>query len=81
MILRALRESGGAAVAVADKEMARWVDAIGAATGVFAAPEGGATAAAAPMLREMGLLDGGEEVLLFNTGSGLKYVGMEPEEA
>lgn len=81
LILRALRESGGAAVAVADKEMARWVDAIGAATGVFAAPEGGATAAAAPMLREMGLLDGGEEVLLFNTGSGLKYVGMEPEEA
>ncbi len=79
LILRALRESEGGAVAVSDQDMARWVEAIGAATGVFAAPEGGATAAAVPKLRDMGLLGGGEEVLLFNTGSGLKYVGMEPE--
>lgn len=78
LILRALRESGGGAVAVSDRAMARAVRAMGAATGVFAAPEGGATAAALPSLRDAGLLDEGDEVVLFNTGSGLKYVGMEP---
>lgn len=78
LILRALRESGGGAVAVQDAEMAEWVAAMGAATGVFAAPEGGATAAAVPKLRRMGLIEGEDEVVLFNTGSGLKYVGMEP---
>ena len=47
LILRALRESGGTAVAVPDHEMAEWVHHMGADTGVFAAPEGGAVAAAA----------------------------------
>ena len=47
-------------------------------TGIFAAPEGGAVAAAVPALIAMGALDRDEEVLLFNTGSGLKYVGMSP---
>ncbi len=78
LILRAIRESGGGAVAVPDGEMEEWVRAMGAATGIFAAPEGGATAAAVPRLREMGLIGAGDEVVLFNTGSGLKYVGMEP---
>ncbi len=78
LILDALRESGGGAVAVPDAEMHRWVQAMGADTGVFAAPEGGAVAAAVPLLRDKGLIDSGDEVLLFNTGSGLKYVGMEP---
>ncbi len=78
LILRALRESGGGAVAVGDRDMAGAVKAVGAATGVFAAPEGGATAAALPALRDMGLLNERDEVVLFNTGSGLKYVGMEP---
>ena len=78
LILRAIRESGGGAVAVPDREMEVWVREMGAATGIFAAPEGGATAAAVPRLREMGLIGAGDEVVLFNTGSGLKYVGMEP---
>ncbi len=78
LVLRALRESGGGAVAVQDAEMAEWVAAMGTATGVFAAPEGGATAAAVPKLRAMGLIEAEDEVVLFNTGSGLKYVGMEP---
>lgn len=78
LILRAIRESGGGAVAVPDAEMQRWVETMGAATGIFAAPEGGATAAAVPRLIEMGLIDADDEVVLFNTGSGLKYVGMEP---
>jgi threonine synthase len=78
LILRALRESGGGAAAVSDSAMEEWVQKLGADTGIFAAPEGGATAAAVPMLMEQGLIDAEDEVLLFNTGSGLKYVGMEP---
>ena len=78
LILRGIRESGGGAVAVPDTEMQEWVDRMGAATGIFGAPEGGATAAAVPRLMDMGLIGAGDEVVLFNTGSGLKYVGMEP---
>jgi threonine synthase len=78
LILRALRESGGGAVAVPDTAMAEWVSKLGADTGIFAAPEGGATAAAVEALMGMGLIEGDDEVVLFNTGSGLKYVGMEP---
>jgi threonine synthase len=47
---------------------------LGAATGIFAAPEGGAVAAAVPLLLQQGLIDAGEETVLFITGSGLKYV-------
>jgi threonine synthase len=47
---------------------------MGRTTGVFAAPEGGATAAAVPLLLKRGLLRRDEEIVLFNTGSGLKYV-------
>jgi threonine synthase len=78
LILRALRESGGGAVAVPDHTMAEWVEKIGSDTGIFAAPEGGATAAAVPMLMEKGLIEEKDEVVLFNTGSGLKYAGMSP---
>jgi threonine synthase len=50
------------------------VRVMGAATGVFAAPEGGAVAAAVPVLVERGLVSMDDEVVLFITGSGLKYV-------
>ena len=78
LILQALRESNGGAVAVPDAEMELWVNAMGADAGIFGAPEGGAVAAAVPRLLEMGLITPDDEVVLFNTGSGLKYVGMEP---
>jgi threonine synthase len=78
LILDAVRASGGAAVAVPDGEMDAWVEAIGADTGVFAAPEGGAVAAAVARLRGDGRISERDEVVLFNTGSGLKYVGMDP---
>lgn len=78
LILAALRESGGGAVAVPDSSMYEWVQAVGRDTGVFAAPEGGAVAAAVPLLLDRGLMSPDDEVLLFNTGSGLKYVGMNP---
>lgn len=73
LMLDAIRSSGGAAVAVDDRAMADGVALIGRCTGVYAAIEGGATAAAIPVLLERGLLHGGEEVVLFNTGSGLTY--------
>ena len=78
LILEAVRESGGAAVAISDNEMNEWVGLLGAETGVFVCPEGGAVAAAVPALLERGLLSPEDEVVLFNTGSGLKYVGMKP---
>jgi threonine synthase len=74
LILRALRESNGTAIAVADAEMRDAVRAIGRATGIFAAPEGGAVYAAARRLVESGWIGEADEVLLFNTGSGLKYI-------
>ena len=51
---------------------------MGADTGIFGAPEGGAVAAAADRLRRTGFLSDDDEVVLFNTGSGLKYVGNTP---
>ena len=80
LILRALRDSGGAAVAVSDSDMAGWVGRIGRHTGIFAAPEGGATAAATVALRATGAVAPDDEVALFITGSGLKYVGTEPDD-
>lgn len=80
LILQALRESGGGAVAVPDRAMAEWVERLGADTGVFACPEGGATVAAVPLLREREMISADDEVVLFNTGSGLKYVGACPTE-
>ncbi len=73
LILDAIRASGGAAVAVEDEAMTEAVALIGRATGVFACPEGGATAAAMAPLLEGGHVRPDEEVVLFNTGSGLKY--------
>jgi threonine synthase len=74
IMLDLLRASGGTAVTVTDEEMEQAVADLGAATGIFAAPEGGAALAAARMLADSGFLQPHEVVVLFNTGSGLKYV-------
>ena len=74
LILRGIRESGGAAIAVSDAEMHGAVELMGRTTGVFGAPEGGATVAAIKPLIEQGALNASDEIVLFNTGSGLKYV-------
>ena len=74
LTLDALRESGGMAIAVTDAELIAAVSEIGALEGVFCAPEG---AACLPALRKMmadGAIDGGESVVLFNTGAGVKYL-------
>jgi threonine synthase len=78
LTLKVLRESEGAAVAVPDATMAEWVRVVGRETGLFVSPEGGAVAAATRMLRDRGLLSEDDEVVLFATATGLKYVGREP---
>ena len=65
-------------MAVSDSKMDEWVHVLGADTGVFVCPEGGAVAAAVAPLLDGGFLLPQDEVVLFNTGSGLKYVGMTP---
>ncbi len=74
LIIDALRESGGTAIAVTDDELIAATREIGAAEGLFCAPEG---AACLPALRKM--IDAGqvkpeEHVVLFNTGAGVKYL-------
>ncbi len=76
LMLRAIRDSGGAAIAVPDDEMRRWTPLVGGDTGIFCAPEGAATAAAVQHLRHSGAIRADDTVVLFNTGCGLKYVGM-----
>ena len=80
LILRALRESGGTAVAVTDEEIFESTKTIGRTEGIFAAPEGGATLAALKRLISVGWIDEKESVVLFNTGSGHKYMGLWSSE-
>jgi threonine synthase len=74
LILAILRESGGDAIAVEDDDMRRAEDEIGAAEGLFVCPEGAATWAAAKKLAAAGRLDPRSRIVLFNTGTGFKYV-------
>ncbi len=73
LMLRAIRASKGTALAVGDDELMRGATTIARSEGIFAAPEGGATAAAYATLRARGWIREGERTVLFNTGSGLSY--------
>jgi threonine synthase len=73
LILQAVRESGGTAVAVPDAAIADAQREMARLTGVYSAPEGAATWAAARALRRSGELRGDERIVLFSTGMGLKY--------
>ncbi len=73
LVLRALYDTGGTALAVGDETILARQRELSSAEGVFVCPEGGATLAAAIVLRERGWIRAGERVLLINTGSGLKY--------
>jgi threonine synthase len=73
LILRAIRSSGGVALAVPDAEMLHYARVMGSHSGVFPAPEGAACLAAQVHLIEQGWIGADEKVVLFNTGSGLKY--------
>lgn len=74
LILEILRQSGGRAVAVTDEEMLVEARAMGRSEGLFVCPEGGATLAALKKLIRSRFVQPSDEVVLFNTGSGLKYL-------
>ncbi len=74
IMLDLIRSSGGTAVTVTDEQMLEGAKQLGRATGIFAAPEGGAVVAGAQALLDNGFISAHETVVLFNTGSGLKYL-------
>ena len=74
LILDYVRASGGVAIAVSDEQIKQAVAELGAAEGMFAAPEGAACVVAYRKLLESKFLSPADEVVLFNTGSGLKYL-------
>src|SRR5438034_6095120 len=74
LILKILRESNGGAIAVDDEEMIRVAREVGSKEGLFVCPEGAACSAALKSLRSKGKIASGERVVIFNTGSGVKYL-------
>ena len=74
LMLRILRESNGGAVAVDDQTMITITSEVGATEGIFVAPEGAACFAALRSLCADGRIAREERVVIFNTGSGIKYL-------
>ncbi|MDE2889548.1 MAG: threonine synthase [Gemmatimonadota bacterium] len=74
LMLRAIRESHGTAIAVTDGALLACVDEMASSTGIFPAPEGAATLAGLKELAGKGWVSSEERVVLFNTGTGLKYI-------
>jgi len=73
-VLRNLRESQGTALAVSDEAILQARRRLAAREGLFTAPEGAATLAGLQKLVEVGWVKPEEKVVLFNTGTGLKYL-------
>ncbi len=74
LILQALRASNGTAIAVSDDEISLAQKEMASREGVLAAPEGAATWAALKQLAGQGWIQPDDRIVLFNTGSGLKYL-------
>jgi threonine synthase len=74
LVLKGLKESRGTAVAVSDEEIKDAVQHWARTEGVFAAPEGAASLVAYRKLRSSGFLSEKDKVVLFNTGTALKYL-------
>jgi len=74
LVLQAVRESAGTAVAVSDIEMMNAAEELASHEGLFIAPEGGACMAALKKLRQSGFLNRDDRILIYNTGSGYKYL-------
>jgi threonine synthase len=74
LILDAIRESGGTAITVTDDEMLEGSREMARTTGIFASPEGGACVPALRKLLARGDVKSNEKIVLFNTGSGIKYL-------
>lgn len=79
IMLDILRKSGGTAVSVTDDQLIAAVKEIGSAEGLFAAPEGAACLPALKQLLDRGEVDRNERIVLFNTGTGVKYLEAFPE--
>ena len=73
LVLNAVRESGGTAIAITDEDMINAGVQLASDEGIYAAPEGAACVAAAQKLIESGFLNRSDRIVLYNTGSGLKY--------
>jgi threonine synthase len=76
LVLRAVRASGGTALAVTDADMLRGMRELGSRQGISAAPEGGAALHAVKMLRADGRIKADDTVVVFNTGGALKYLDL-----
>ena len=74
LVLDAVRKSGGTAVSATDDEMIQAAVELASDEGIFVAPEGGACVAALKKLLANGFLRADERVVIYNTGSGLKYL-------
>ncbi|PKO12048.1 MAG: threonine synthase [Chloroflexi bacterium HGW-Chloroflexi-10] len=74
LILQALHQSEGTAVAVTDEQILSAQKEMAEREGIFAAPEGAATLAALPILLDQQFIQPHDRVVLFNTGSGIKYL-------
>jgi threonine synthase len=79
LVLRAIRDSGGTAIAVTDDEIVQAQRILARGAGIYAAPEGAAAYAALPNLRRSGFLAGTERVVIFNTAMGMKYPAPAPD--
>ncbi|PYV92997.1 MAG: threonine synthase [Acidobacteria bacterium] len=81
LILQILKTSRGIAIAVSDDEIMESLRHWGRAEGIFAAPEGAASLAAYRDLRTKGFFTEEDQVVLFNTGTGLKYLDLIQKES
>jgi threonine synthase len=78
LMLDAIRKSQGTAIAVSDAELLEGVKQLSCDQGIYACPEGGAVWVACQKLEKQGWLSPEERIVLFNTGSGLKYNHLFP---
>jgi threonine synthase len=76
LILDAIKQSDGMAISVTDDELLAGARELARREGIFAAPEGGACVPALRKLLERGKIGARERVVLFNTGSGIKYLDL-----
>lgn len=74
LVLQAVRESGGTAIAVSDEESLDAGLELAGSEGIFAAPEGAACVAALRKLLATGFLKSDQRIVIYNTGAGLKYL-------
>jgi threonine synthase len=74
LVLRILRESSGVALDVSDERILDTMRAVGVTEGLLVCPEGAAAFAAAYQMRQAGMIAEHEDVIVFNTGTGMKYV-------